>query len=338
MSEYKSYKKADLAQVAKKIGIQVRSKDTKTSLLDKIELFLEQNPEEAKALMDLADDEIDAVTLVANDATEDEDDDDEDVVEVEADDDESAADDDADDKDYNAPPPINLKEWVVDPAIGVFESAHDAVLRFTDAVGVTAAEANDDLRESLSRTVSLNYLELAAEFAYFLYLHVPLVAIKDNASVHQVLKDNIPALRRSTVPVPDVTALFDISVALIAANWVLYAVALPLVVAYYVNFSRRVVVIEDDDKDDDDESFVVRLYKYDPFVFAVAKVLIYYFVATHGALTAVESFHGFANLVKNYFLIHLGLYHLFVSTLGNFPLVVGVANVAVGLYSQFEDY
>lgn len=336
MSEYKSYKKADLAQVAKKIGIQVRSKDTKQSLVEKIELFIEENPEKAKALMDLAD-EIDTVTLVENDATEDEDDEEE-VVEVdEADEDDTAADeDDADDKDYNAPPPINLKEWVVDPAIDVFERAHDAVLRFTDAVGISVLEANDELRESLSRTVALNYLELAVEFAYFLYLHVPLVAVKDNKSVHQVFKDNIPQLLRTTVAVPDVTALLDVSVALIAVNWVFYAVALPLLVSYYVNFSRRVVVIEDEDEED--ESFVVRLYKYDPFVFAVAKLLVFYFVAAHGALTAVDSFHGVVNLVKNYFFIHLGLYHLFVSTLGSFPLVVGVANVAVGLYSQFEDY
>lgn len=335
MSEYKSFKKADLAQVAKKIGIQVRSKDTKQSLLEKIELFIEENPETAKSLMDLADDEIEAVTLVENDATEDEDDE-EDVVEV--DEDETANEDDDNDKDYNAPPPINLKEWVVDPAIGAFESAYDKVLAVTDAVGITTLEANDDLRESLSRTVTLNYLELAVELAYFLYLYVPLVATKDNALVHQVLKDNIPKLQRCTLPLPDVTALLDVSVGLIVGNWVLYAIALPLVISYYVNFSRRVVVIEDEDDEEEDESFVVRLYKYDPFVFAVAKVLIYYFVAAHGALTAVDGFHGLAHLVKNYFFIHLGLYHRFVTSLGNFPLVVGVANVVVSLYSQFEDY
>lgn len=334
MSEYKHYKKADLAHAAKRIGVQVRSKDTKQSLLEKIELFIEENPDQAKLLMDLADDELEAATLVGNDATEEEDEEDEVLVL----DQEEPIPDDEDDKDYNAPPPIDLKELVVDPAIGAFESAYSRVLAFTDRVGMSTLEANDDLRESLSRTVTLNYLELAVELSYFLYLHVPLVAVKDNALVHQVLKDNIPRLRSSTWPLPDVSALWNVSVALVAGNWVLYAIALPLLVSYYVNFSRRVVVIEDEDEEEEDESFVVRLYKYDPFVFAVAKALIYYFVAAHGALTVVDEFHGLRHLVKNYFFIHLGLFHRFVTALSGFPFVVGVANIVVGLYSQFEDY
>ena len=118
MSEYKSFKKADLAQVARRIGITVRSKDTKQSLLEKIELFIEESPEKAKALMELADeadedddDVIENVTLVENDATDEEEDVEDEQEEAGEDDDDKA------DKDYDAPPPINLKEWIVDPAI-----------------------------------------------------------------------------------------------------------------------------------------------------------------------------------------------------------------------------
>ncbi|EEQ41621.1 putative integral membrane protein [Clavispora lusitaniae] len=338
MSEYKSFKKADLAQVARRIGITVRSKDTKQSLLEKIELFIEESPEKAKALMELADeadedddDVIENVTLVENDATDEEEDVEDEQEEAGEDDDDKA------DKDYDAPPPINLKEWIVDPAIAVFENAYETVLEWTDRVGITTLELNDGLRDSLSTTVALNYLELAVETAYFLYLYVPLVATKDNKSIHQVFKDNVPQLQKCTLPLPDITALYDYTVASVLGNWLVYAVALPLLISYYVNFSRRVVVIEDDDEEEE-ASFVVRVYKYDPFIFALSKVLIFYFIIKNGALHSVDTFHGIAHLLKNYFLIHLGIYHRFVSDLGNFPLVVGLANVAIALYSQFEDY
>lgn len=364
MSEFKSYKKAELATVATKVGLSVRSKDTKQSLLEKIERFIEESPEQAKALLD-NDDSLEVVTLVdENDATEEEEDE-EDADEDEDDEEESAEndeesvenvdeeDDDEDDKDYNAPPPINLKEWIVDPAIAWVEAAHDKVLEVTDKVGVTTLECNLELRESLSKTVSLNFLEAAIEVAHFLYFYVPLVPVQHNPSVHQVFRDNIPLLNTCTWSVPDVSALTSFSVVSIFVNWALYAIALPLFVSYYVNFSRRVVVFEageltatteDGDEEEVEQEFtedvqiVIRAYKYDPFIFALSKVLIHYFIHKNGALSSIEFYPGLLHAFKNLLTIQLGIYHTFVTHLGNFPLVLGLANVVVALYSQFEDY
>ncbi|GEQ72637.1 hypothetical protein JCM33374_g6324 [Metschnikowia sp. JCM 33374] len=367
MSEFKSYKKADLAKVASKVGIKVLSKDTKQSLLAKIEQFLEESPERAKDLID-NDDDLEVVTLVdENDATEDEEDDEQEDDEQEDDEQEDDVDeaddneddeengedeledDDEDDKDYNAPPPINLKEWIVDPTIAVIEAAHDKVLQVTDAIGVTTLECNAELRESLSKTVTLNYLEAAAEVSHFLYHYVPLVPIKDNQSVHQVFRDNIPQLNSWSWSVPDITALYSFSVISIFSNWVIYAVALPLLISYYINFTRRVVVLEssehiEDDNEDISEDFsesvqvVIRAYKYDPFIFALSKVLIYYFIHKNGALVALDSVPGVLHAFKNLLFIQLGVYHTFLTNLGSFPLIAGLANVVIGLYSQFEDY
>lgn len=340
MSEFKAFKKADLAKVAKTVGISVRSKDTKQLLLEKIEAFVEEFPERARELIDATvddEEEVEVATLVEVDATEDESDDDDEEIEVEVEE-EIVEDEDDEDKDYNAPPPINLKEWIVDPAIGAFESAYNSVLQFTDEVGITTLEANDDLREHLSRTVTLNYLELAVELGYFLYFYVPLVAVKDNRLIHQVFKDNIPVLKEIAVPVPDLTALLKFNVTSILVNWSLYAVLLPLLVSYYVNFTRRVVVIEDEDDEEDDASFVVRLHKYDPFIFALTKVLIFFFIFKNGALTTIDTYKGIVDALKNHLFIQLGIYHRFVTGLGNFPLVVGIANVVISLYAQFEDY
>lgn len=329
MSDFKHFKKADLAKVAKKVGLSVRLKDTKQSLLEKLEKFVEELPELAKELVEGAADDSDdeeAATLHENDATEDEDDSEEEIVVEEE-----------EDKDYNAPPPVNLKEWVVDPAIALFEQAREKTLELTDAVGITTLEYNDDLRENLSKTVTLNYLELFVEFGYFLYAYLPVVPIKRNPSVHQLLKDNIPILKKCNYAIPDFTALWNLSVVFIVGNWLLYSVVLPLVVSYYVNFSRRVVVIEDED-DEEETSFVVRLYKYDPFIFALVKALIFYFIFKHAALHTLVEFDGILLALKNHLFVQLGLYHSFITGLGNFPLVVGVANIAIGLYSQFEDY
>lgn len=321
MSDFKSFKKADLAEVAKKVGIPVRSKDTKGSLLEKIELFIEENPEKARDLIESAGDDIEVATLVEADATEDEDDE------------ETAAEED---KDYDAPPPINLKEWIVDPAINFFELSYDSVLKFTDSVGITAVDFNDDLRDNVSKTVTLNYLELTAEASYFLYFYLPLVPVKHNATVHKVVKDYIPCLKTCTFPVPDVTALFSCAVASVFLNWLVYSVLLPLGISYYVNFTRRTVVVEDDEGEE--ESFVVRLHKYDPFVFALVKTVIFYYIYKHGALSTIDSYQGIFHALKSHLLIQLGVYHRFVSGLGNFPFILGVANVVIGLYSQFEDF
>ncbi|OBA21263.1 hypothetical protein METBIDRAFT_31822 [Metschnikowia bicuspidata var. bicuspidata NRRL YB-4993] len=351
MSEFKSYRKADLAKIAAKIGADVRSKDTKTSLLEKIDQLMEQHPERTKALLD-QDDDLEVVTLVDEHGASTESEDDSEGKSADESADEPAtisAALAADDKDYNAPPPINLKEWLVDPAIAAYKAAHDQVLQLTDCVGMTALECNDDLRESLSKTVSLNFLEAAVEASHFLYFYVPLVPVKDNRSVHQLLRDNIPCLNLCSWPVPDVTALGNFSVMSILASWTLFAVALPLLISYYVNFSRRVVTFEtsarlDDDEEEEEEEeeedvlMVIRAYKYDPFIFALSKVLIHYFLHKNAALTSIESYQGLVHAVKNLVYIQLGIYHTFLANLGSFPLVLGLANVVVALYSQFEDY
>lgn len=342
MSEFKTFKKADLAKVAKTVGIPVRSKDTKGLLLEKIEAFIEEFPERAKELIDTSAADLEEVaTLVEVDVSDDDDaedlEDGEEEETEEAEEEEEDGDDD-NDKDYNAPPPIDLKAWVVDPAIGAFEKAYDTILGFSDRVGITTLERNDDLRETLSKTVTLNYLELAVELAYFLYFYVPLVAIKDNKLIHQVFRDNIPQLNEISFSVPDVTALANATVLSILINWGLYALLIPLFISYYVNFSRRVVVIEDEDDEDNDASFIIRLYKYDPFIFALAKVVIFYFIFKNGALTTIDSYRGIFHALKTHLFIQVGIYHRFVTALGNFPFVIGIANVVVGLYSQFEDY
>lgn len=326
MSEFKAFKKADLAKVARKVGISVRSKDTKQSLLEKIESFIDEQPEKAKELIESAGLEDEVATLIEDEDEEEE----EEHAAAGAEDDE--------DKDYNAPAPISFQEWVIDPAIDLFENARSKVLDFTDSIGLTTLDINDDVRELLSRVVTLNYLELLAEAVFFTYTNVPIVPIKRNNSIHQVFKDNIPRLQSSNLPSPDFSALLEFSVLSVFGNWIIYAVLLPLVISFYVNFSRRVVVIQDEDDEEDDISFVVRLYKYDPFVFALAKVLIYYFILQNGALSTLESYKTIFHALKNHAVIQLGLYHQFISGLGNFPIVIGLANVAIGLYSQFEDF
>lgn len=325
MSEFKAFKKADLAKVARKVGISVRSKDTKQLLLEKIESFIDEQPEKAKELIESAGLEDEVATLI-------EDDDDEEEADA------SVAQAEEEDKDYNAPAPISFQEWVVDPAIDVFEQARAKVLDWTDSVGLTTLDVNDDLRESLSRVVALNFLEAAAEAAFFLYTNVDIVPVKNNSLIHQVFRDNIPRLQTSSWPSPDFSGLLDFTVLSVFGNWVIYAVVVPLLISFYVNFSRRVVVISDEDDEEEDISFVVRLYKYDPFVFALAKVVVYYFISQHGALSSIEPYSNIFYFLRNHAAIQLGLYHLFLTDLGNFPIVIGLANVAIGLYSQFEDF
>ncbi|KAM9932725.1 hypothetical protein OXX80_007641 [Metschnikowia pulcherrima] len=359
MSEYKSFKKADLAKVAAKLGLSVRSKDTKQSLLEKIEVFVKQAPEKAQELL-AADHDMEVVTLAdENEATEEEEDEsgensenDESAENDESgeDEDESADSDDEGDRDYNAPPPINLKEWLVDPAIAAYEAAHDRVLQATDKLGVTTAEYNAELRDSLSKTVSLNVLEAAAEVSHYLYHFVPLVPVKYNSSVHQVFRDNIPSLNHCTWSVPDVRAALNFTAASVLVNWLVYAVAVPLVVSYYVNFTRRTVMFEDDaieedlDGEDivykeieDQEEVLIRTRRFDPFIFALTKVLVFYFIQKHD-LPQLGEHVGILHSLKNLLFLQVGIYNTFLVNLGNFPLAIGVANVAVALYSQFEEH
>mmetsp|Transcript_8239 Transcript_8239/g.8165 ORF Transcript_8239/g.8165 Transcript_8239/m.8165 type:complete len:328 (+) Transcript_8239:73-1056(+) len=327
MSELQSLKKAELSSICRKVGIHVLAKDTKQKLFEKLSAYIEANPEEGLiAVQNSLDMESDEETLAeAQDGSEDEETD-----EVEEDDEET----EDEDKDYEAGPPVNLKEWIVDPAIEFFEEGYSKVLEFTDRIGATTLDYNDDLRENLSRSVSLNYIELLVELVYFLSTYIPLVAVKHNNSVHQIFKDNISFLSSSDILLPDISVLFEFKVISIFANWIVTSIVLPLVVSYYVNFTRRCIII-----DEDDSGLITRAYKYDPFVFALSKVLIFYFIVKNaGSLTALDSFGGIFSALKKHFLIQLGVYNQFADVLGSFPLVLGFANVLTAIYSQFEEY
>lgn len=326
MSELQSLKKAELNSICRKVGIHVLAKDTKQKLFEKLSAYIETNPEEGLiAVQNSLDMESDEETLAeGQDASDEETDEvDEDEEEVEE-----------NDKDYEAGPPVDLKEWIIDPAIDQFELAYAKVLSFTDRIGATTLDYNDELRENLSRSVSLNYLELAVELAYFFFTYVPFVAIKNNNSIHQIFKDNISCLKHCNVPLPDVTVLVQCKVASIFVNWIVSSVVLPLAISYYVNFTRRVIII-----DEDDSGLITRAYTYDPFVFALSKVLIFYFIIKNsGTLTSLDSYSGIFHALKTHFLVQLGVYNQFADILGSFPLVLGFANVLVAIYSQFEEY
>lgn len=328
MSELQSLKKAELSSICRKVGIHVLAKDTKQKLFQKLSAYIEANPEEGLiAVQNSLDMESDEETLAeAQDASEDEETD-----EVEEEDEEDTEDED---KDYDAGPPINLKEWIGDPAIEFFEEGYSKVLDFTDRIGATTLDYNDELRENLSRSVSLNYIELLIELVYFLFTYIPLVALKQNHSVHQIFKDNISWLSACNVLLPDISVLFEFKVISIFGNWIVTSIVLPLVISYYVNFTRRCIII-----DEDDSGLITRAYKYDPFVFALSKVLIFYFIVKNsGTLTALDSFGGIFSALKRHFLIQLGVYNQFADVLGSFPLVLGFANVLTAIYSQFEEY
>ncbi|CUM45250.1 uncharacterized protein AC631_02521 [Debaryomyces fabryi] len=327
MSELQSLKKAELSSICRKVGIHVLAKDTKQKLFEKLSAYIESNPEEGLiAVQNSLDIESDEETLAeAQDGSEDEETD-----EVEEDEEET----EDEDKDYEAGPPVNLKEWIIDPAIEFFEEGYSKVLQFTDRIGATTLDYNDDLRENLSRSVSLNYIELVIELVYFLSTYIPLVAVKHNNSVHQVFKDNISYLSSSDLLLPDISVLFEFKVISIFANWIVTSIVLPLIVSYYVNFTRRCIII-----DEDDSGLITRAYKYDPFVFALSKVLVFYFIVKNaGSLTTLDSFGGIFSALKKHFLIQLGVYNQFADVLGSFPLVLGFANVLTAIYSQFEEY
>ncbi|ODV81856.1 uncharacterized protein CANTADRAFT_3916 [Suhomyces tanzawaensis NRRL Y-17324] len=338
MSEFSNLKKADLVHVLKQLEIHTLSKDTKKVLLEKLNAYIAENPSDSTSKIQSIVDEKDELAEEATLAEDEEDDEAEDAETEDAEDDDDeeeaavAAAEDDEDPDYNAPPPINLKQWVVDPIIDASEQWIARFYEYTDSVGITYLEYSDVLRERLSTTVTLNFVELLLEASFFLYTHVPVVALKNNALNHQLLKDNNSFFAESTLPTPELTALLQLSSLYTLALWGATAVALPLLVSYYVNFSRRVLVF------DGAEGIVGRIYSYDPFIFAVAKVVIFYFVGQLGPLTNLHSLEGIWYALQNRFLIQVAVYSGFVKQLGAFPLVLGVANVAVALYSQFEDY
>lgn len=305
--------------MAHKVGVSVSKKDTKKVLIEKLEEFVEKNPEDAVARLEaaLAEGITDDATLVETIA------DDDDVEELEAADEEDA------DADY-LEPPVNLKAWVVDPVIDATESARRAIYEFTDSVGITATEYLDNLRDRLLATVTLNYAEAAFEALFFLYVNVPLVAVRHNGLVHSLVSDNLPPAVANW-KVPDLLVLLASQVYLVLGVWVAVAVVLPLVASYYINFSRRVLLFADD------EGIVSRIFTYDPFTFALSKLLILYFTVHQGEVT-LSADKGLANAAVNFVLIKTALFSNFAAHLGLLPYVLGAANVLVAIYSQFEEY
>lgn len=312
MVDLTSYKKADLVDVARKVDLAVNTKDTKKLLIEKLEAYISEAGPEGEALIE--------ASLEIDDGDDDDEEtlaDKDDVVE--------------EDKEYTGPPIDVLKFF--DPVIEYFEEYYAKVLDFTDSVGITTLEYNEELRENLSKTITLNYIEILFEIAYFFYLYVPLVAVKDNSMIHPLLKDTFKGLNKCSLPLPDLTYLINFKILSITFNWAVAAIVIPLGLSYYFNFTRRSLII------DDDTSVMLRIYKYDPFIFALTKVLIFYFIVySSNNLITLNSYSDIFKALETQLLIHLGFIKEFNVLLGNFPLVLGIANVVIGLYAQFEDF
>lgn len=343
MSEFEGLKKIDLVRFVRKLGHHVRSKDTKLQLLEKLQAYKEVNPEGYQELANsiVVTEDPEAATLIEDDATEDEEDDEEA--------------EDEDEKPYNAPPPIDFNEYIVDPVTAFFKDAYFKYFGYDDL--------NDVLRLHLSSAATLAKLELGLEVLYFLYVFVPVVEIHKNKFLPQLFKDNMTFVSEF----PDFSTLFKWNVISVLLQWVIYAVVAPGLFSYYVNFTRKTVVLEasgDDDYEEDDEeiiaeveaddeeddeededypiddedlTFVVRFHKYDPVIFSLAKIVIFYFIVNNGILNHLDVHNDATYVLTNFVHKHFGFYHNFVADLGNFPIVLGAANIIIGLYSQFED-
>lgn len=315
MVDLNSYKKAELLSAAHKVGLSAGSKDTKKSLIEKFQDFISQAGKDGESLVEAS--------------LEDETVDDDDTSTLAESIKETI--DDEDDEEYKGPP-LNVKK-LLDPIIDFGEEYYSKFLEFTDSVGITTLEYNDELRENLSTTITLSYIELILEFGVFISTYVPMVSVKHNNTIHPILKDLIPVLSTCTCKIPDLTSLLDFKILSVAVNWVFYSIMLPLLFSYYVNFTRRIIVT------DEDTSLLVRIHKYDPFIFALFKVLIFYILSMNaGNLVTLNSYSGIFKALQTHFLIQLGFYNEFVGVLGNMPFVLGVVNVVIGLYAQFEEY
>ncbi|KAK6203383.1 uncharacterized protein RJT21DRAFT_139128 [Scheffersomyces amazonensis] len=319
-SIYQKHTKADLLSVLNKLEIKTASKSTKKILIEKLDGYITDHPEDGLLTVQSLLEEID-------DANEEDDDDEttlhEEIIESST---TGGAEEDLGDKDYDAPAPLDLKQWIIDPIIEQYEVIIQKIYEFTDNVGITYVDYTDELREQLSKSVSLNYLEIIIEFSYFIYTFLPFVELKENALNHDLLKDNIPFFASSTIPTPEITALFECSIISTFLSWVIFSIILPLIASYFVNFSRRVLVF------DDSEGIVARIYDYDPFVFALSKVVIFYLIGRNAS--SVFNF----GINWDFFTYHLSPYERFSHSLGTFPVVIGATNVLLALYSQFEEY
>lgn len=338
--DYKSHKKQDLVKALTLVNVKVLNKDKKAELVEKCEAYVNEYGEVGALKLhkylvedgEIVAEEDDVATLAESeedveDVEEDEEEDDDDEDDDD-DDDEEEDDEDEDDKDYNAPPPLDLRTLFGDSAIEKWEQFKDKVYGFTDDVGISVANHSDKLRDELSLTVALNYLELVVEALVYLSVFVPWVPLRENTLALPFENNLHPVLAKWNLPTPQVSALFSCSSIGALAVWLVTLVVLPLITSYYVNFTTRILTFDGLD-------LVGRVHDYDPFVFALTKVLVYYFIANNGKQYLFAN-DGHIYAALNKVVIAVGNYGKLSTALSLFPLVVGVANVAVALYSQFE--
>ncbi|CAI5760664.1 unnamed protein product [Candida verbasci] len=370
MSDFGKYKKADLFQAMKRAGVPVVNKDTKKILLEKLESHFKSKPAQVVIIQNFLEEngsglvEGEEITViedevaakeeipVANDAgdddeeededddeddEDDDDDDDEDEDEDEGEDDEEddddvviVQDDDAEDKDYQAPPPLNLKEYIVDPIITHSENLIEKFYEITDSFGFSTLETTEKIRDHLSSSVTLNNLEISFEFLIFVYNFIYIVPLNENSLIHQFFRDNIPIFN-STYPSIEISGLFNGKAITTFTIWLISAIILPSTISYFINFTSRIIEIEDDE-------YLFRIHTYDPFIFALAKTLIYYFVGQSSVIN-FSKHECFWSSLQNKILMNLGLYNTTLSsTLGSLPYIFGGVNILIALYAQFEEY
>lgn len=242
-------------------------------------------------------------------------------------------DDDDDDEEYRGPP-IDLKEKLVDPLITHYESLHSSVLNFTDKIGVTTTNYSESLREKLSKTLTLTYLEILLELYVFYKHFVTFTPFSNNKLIHYKFFEYfhfIPSYFLS-FPTIDFFPIYHSNTLSIFIIWLLSSIILPLTLSYFINFSKRVLVF------DGEEGIIARIYRFDPFIFNLSKVVIFFFLKNNSEQTKLKVFEGYLNAFKNFAAIQIGFYHNFATILGNLPLIIGLANVSIALYSQFEDF
>ena len=68
------------------------------------------------------------------------------------------------------------------------------IYEFTDNVGITYLNQSEKLRDQLSSTVTLNYLQIGVELLIFIYTFIRVVPLNENNLIHQIFHDNIPYL------------------------------------------------------------------------------------------------------------------------------------------------
>lgn len=377
MSEFESFKKSDLVSLIKKAGYHVRSKDTKLNLLEILDTIRKEDPSIYAGLLEsvAADDadDADALTLVeAADATDDEIKETEVVEEIEIVDGEESS----EDKKYNAPPPIDLQEYLVDPVAAaiknifgkyfIFDELNDDLrLYFSSVQNLAKLELGTELFYFLYLFVPLVKVQKNNFLPQLL---------KDNMSFVEKFPDFSVLIKPDISSVLVQWALFSILVPAAISYYINFTRRVVVLESdddadedYEFEETYEPVDTEDveeeeaeeeedeeeeeEEEDDDDEdevidfgeekddlTFVVRMHDYDPIIFVLAKIVIFYFIINNRALAPIDSYEGVYHILKKFVGNHYGFYQDYATELGSFPLVIGAATVVIGLYSHFEDF